>query len=306
MHVAVAIVAFRSAADIVRCLGALERSTHADFEVVICENGGPDAFAELTSRIGDRLAGGQPVCKVLAPGNLGYAGGVNTCLRESAQAQAWWVLNPDTVPDPDAMAALVERLTRGDCEAVGGVIYFPDGTVESYGGRWNGWLGDPRSLGGGAQVNAAVEPGAIEPRLSYLSGASMMIGRRFLETVGPMREDYFLYCEEVEWFLRGLARGMRLGFAPGAKVLHFQGASTGSVRSLRRRPRMPVYLDTRNKILVTRDRFPSRLPAAALGVAARMSVRCLRRGAWRQFFYALAGWWAGLRDERGPPRWIDP
>jgi N-acetylglucosaminyl-diphospho-decaprenol L-rhamnosyltransferase len=304
VHVAVAIVGFRNAEDIVRCLGALERSTYADFEVVICENGGAPAFETLRSSVGEGLAGGQSVKLVLAPRNLGYAGGVNSCLRESPAADAWWILNPDTAPEPEALAALVERLAAGDCDAAGGVLYFPDGTVDSYGGHWNNWLADPTSVGYGAPVGVSVLAKDIEPRLSYLSGASMIVGRRFLETVGPMREDYFLYCEEVEWFLRGLSLGMRLGFCPRAKVLHLQGTSTGSVRSLRERPRMPVYLDTRNKLLVTRDRFPGRLPAAALGVAARMTVRCLRRGAWRQLGYAASGWWSGLLNERGAPKWL--
>src|SRR3954471_4207611 len=44
MHVAVAIVGYRNADDVCACVTALARSTHDDFEVVICENGGGDAF----------------------------------------------------------------------------------------------------------------------------------------------------------------------------------------------------------------------------------------------------------------------
>lgn len=46
-------------------------------------------------------------------------GGVNVRLREAADADAWWVLNPDTEPQPTAMARLVARLEVGDCEVVG-------------------------------------------------------------------------------------------------------------------------------------------------------------------------------------------
>ena len=48
MHVAVAIVGFRNAGDIVHCLAALGASTHTDFEVVICENGGAAAYQALS------------------------------------------------------------------------------------------------------------------------------------------------------------------------------------------------------------------------------------------------------------------
>jgi N-acetylglucosaminyl-diphospho-decaprenol L-rhamnosyltransferase len=212
MHVCVAIVGFRNPGDITSCLRALARSTHPDFEVVICENGGKAAYEALTAAIPKTLAGGQTVRAVLAAKNLGYAGGVNVCLNASKDADAWWVLNPDTEPYPEAMAALVTRLAHGDREAVGCTILLPNGKVQSHGGRWQAWLARAVSLGIGEAADIRPNPASVERRQNYLNGASMMIGRRFLEATGPMREDYFLYCEEVEWCLRGLKRGMRLGF----------------------------------------------------------------------------------------------
>lgn len=304
MHIAVAIVGFRNATDIVRCLAALERSTHHDFEVIICENGGTASYAALCAVIPKTLIGGQAVRAVLAPNNLGYAGGVNTCMRETPQVDGWWVLNPDTEPSPASMAALVERLSRGDCEMVGGTIHFPNGAVESRGGRWRPLLCRAVSIGYGSPVTSQVDPRAIEASVSYFSGASIMLSRAYLRQVGPMIDSYFLYCEEVEWCLRGAARGMRLGYAPQAQVLHYQGTTTGSGEDVSQRSRMAVYLDERNKLLVTRDCFPNYLPVAALSALALMVLRFGRKRAWRQLAYALDGWKAGLRNERGPPAWI--
>jgi GT2 family glycosyltransferase len=121
-----------------------------------------------------------------------------------------------------------------------------------------------------------------------------------------MREEYFLYCEEVEWCLRGLDRGMRLGFAPGALVLHYQGTTTGNPPDIRQRGKTPVYLNERNKILMVRDLFPARLPFVAVTAFLVIFARFARRGAWRQLGYALEGWVAGLRDERGRPSWVAP
>src|SRR3546814_12081710 len=96
----------------------------------------------------------------------------------------------------------------------------------------------------------------------------MLVSRAFLQATGPMREDYFLYCEEVEWCLRTRAKGMAFGFAPEARVLHNQGASTGPGQSVRTRPRLPLYLDERKKMLVTRVCFAGRLPIAAVAALA--------------------------------------
>jgi GT2 family glycosyltransferase len=299
-HVAVCIVGFRNPGDVARCLRALEASTWTDFEVVICENGGADAFAALVDAIPPRLAGGQGVMTMSAEDNPGFAGGVNLCLSRASSADAWWILNPDTEPHPGALAALVARLERGDCQAVGGKLHWPDGRIQAYGGRWRPWLARAVSLGMGEPLEADVDAAWVERAQTYLNGASMLIGPRFLRTVGPMREDYFLYGEEVEWCLRGRALGMRLGFAPDAKVLHGHGATTGAGLPKTRQPRLPIYLGERNKMLLTRDRFAARLLVAASAALILLSLRYLREGAWRQFGYALAGWWAGLLGRRGP------
>lgn len=304
MHVAVCIVGFRNPDDIVRCLGALGQSTHADFEVIICENGGEAAFRGLADVLPAALPGGQAVRAVLAGGNLGYAGGVNVCIHETPAADAWWVLNPDTQPEAQAMALQVERLSRGDCEAVGSTIYLEDGRVQSHGGRWRPWLARAESIGHGSPLSTLPDPAVIEREQNYLNGASMMMGRRFLEVVGPMREEYFLYCEEVEWCLHGVQLGMRLGFAPGARVLHYAGTTTGSYDDITKRPRTPVYLNERNKMLTTRDRFPERLPLAALASLALIFMRFGRRGAWKQVGYGVSGWAAGLANKRGVPVWF--
>lgn len=304
MHVAVLVVGFRNAGDIARCLQTLAASTHADFSVFICENGGPEAFEQLKAVAPPTLPGGQSVRIHLAGGNLGFAGGVNEGFRHTPDADAWWVLNPDTQPDPGALAAMVARLSRGDCDAVGCTLYRDDDTVQSDGGVWSAWTARARSLGNGRRLDDPVDPAAVEAQQSYLNGASMLIGRRFLETVGPMREDYFLYAEESEWCLRAQRHGMRLGFAPDARVLHAHGATTGANAPMRTRGRLPIYLDTRNRVLLTRDLFPARLPVAAPAALAHLIVRYARHGAWAQVGYGVAGWLAGLRNERGAPSWV--
>lgn len=301
LHVAIAIVTYRNPGDVADCLAALAQSRYADFEVVICENGGDEAFAELSAQVPPRLPEGQPVRLVDAGANLGYGGGVNRCMAEDVDAGAWWVLNPDTCPDPEALAALVRRLERGDCDAVGGTIRLADGRVQAYGGRWQRWLARAVSLGHGAAADVHVDAPGIEQQQNFLNGASMLVSRRFVEAVGPMREDYFLYCEEVEWFHRAAARRMRLGFAPEGVVIHKQGTSTGNSVDLRHRSWLSVYLNERNRLLLTRDCYPGLSPIATVTVLATLLLRYGKRGAWRSAGYGLRGWAAGVRNQRGRP-----
>lgn len=304
MNVAICIVGFRNAEEIATCVLALAASTYDRFDVVICENGGPEAHSALVAAVPSILRGGQTVECLLAPGNLGYAGGVNLAIRARPDAAAWWVVNPDTVPEPEALAAFMARLARGDCDAVSGTLYHPDGRVQADGGRWRGWLARPESMGMGRQVDTRPDVAAIERKMNYIVGASMLISRRFVDVTGLMQEDYFLYCEEIEWCLRGIAKGMKLGFTPEAKVKHGQGGTTGSADPIRLRPRLPIYLDERNKLHVVRDTTPLRWPVAVVAALALLTLRYARQRAWAQWGYALSGWWAGVRGLRGLPPWM--
>ncbi len=305
MHVAVAIVGFRNLDDIAKCLRALARSTHADFEVVICENGGHAAFEALKAGVPGELPGGQLVRLVEAPGNLGFAGGVNVCIAATPEADAWWVLNPDTEVEPGALAAMVERLEVGDCDAVGGVLARSDDTAQAFGGLWRPWLARAEAIGRGLPIGSGAGMAAeVERTQNFIMGASLLAGRRFVEATGPMREDYFLYGEEAEWCYRATRLGMRLGFAPKAVVRHNQGATTGSGQAVSRRPRLPVFLDERNKMLITRDHFPARLPVVAVAALGLLFLRYGVKGRGNALNHALGGWWSGLRNQRGRPSFV--
>lgn len=304
LHVSICIVGFHNHEEIAGCVAALAHSTYRDFDIVICENGGVASWEKLTAALPAQLPGGQSVECINAGANLGYAGGVNTAMRARPDADAWWVVNPDTVPERQALAALVERLSQGDCHMVGGVLYDANGRVQAYGGRWRYWLGRAVSIGMGAHIDDPVDAAAVEARMNYVLGASMLVDRNFVERVGYMRDEYFLYCEEVEWGLRAVKQGVRLGFAPQSRVRHDQGSTTGSADSIRSRKRLPIYMDERNKLNVVRDVTPMRLPVAIAATLALLSLRFAARGAWAQWGYALSGWWAGVRGERGMPSFL--
>ena len=304
LHVAVAICAFNNFDDVIRCIESLAKLDYADFEVCICENGSEVSFARLKAALPATLPGGQSVDVVWGRVNSGFAGGVNVCLRHTPDADAWWVLNPDTQPESGALRAMVETMGRGGYDGVGCKIFLEDGQIQSYGGHWSKAWARAESMGHGARREDPVDAAAIMERQNYLNGSSMLISRRLVETVGPMREDYFLYCEEVEWCLRAREQGLRLGYAPGAEVLHHTGTTTGAVSDFRRRSRLSVYLMARNAILLTRDLTPSWTPVAVLAHSVQVVVRYARRGAWRQVAYGLQGVLAGLLNQRGAPRWL--
>jgi len=304
--VAIIIVSFHSLADIVRCLAALEKSTWSRFRVVICENGGEDAYRKLRASLPAQLETGQTIELLSAPGNPGYAGGINLAIDHTAPADAYWILNPDTRPDPGALAAMMARLDHGDCTAVGHDLLSGDGRLGARGGLWLKWSARAISLDKGKPWQPISDVRALESRINYITGASLLVSRGFWQRVGKMRDDYFLYCEEVEWCLRAIRLGEKLGYAPGAIVRHAQGTATGSGGSLRTQSKLAVYLMERNRILLTRDLYPYLMPVTVPLSLLHIAIKYAKAGAWRQGSYALSGWLAGLANTRNKPDWLAP
>ena len=252
-RVVIVIVATDEAKNLVGCLGSLNDSIYREFSVVICENGGQEAFdrdvrelskvsgivqtdAEADNRLGavegQRFHLGQDkrVVRVLrSRENRGYSGGVNFCI--AAAGTDWdfvWVLNPDTFPEVDALGALVRKQAEGDYGMVGSkIVFVANGRVQLWGGlRYWPLLGRSRSLGHGQPVEVTPDLKEIEAALDIVSGASMFVSKDYIKTVGVMDDDFFVYYEDTEWSLR---RGkFRLGYAHDSVVHHIAGSTSGS------------------------------------------------------------------------------
>ena len=325
-HVVIAIVATDEAKNIVGCLGSLDGSIFREFSVVICENGGHDAFerdvremaklpgmAEADAEAEDRLGGAEgrrfrlgadrrPVTLLRSRENRGYSGGVNFCI--AAAGTDWdfiWVLNPDTFPEADALGALVRRQAEGGYGMVGSkLVFVADGRVQLWGGlRYWPLLGRSPSLGNGQAAEVQPDVREVEAALEIISGASMFVSKDYIKTVGVMDEDFFVYYEDVEWSLR---RGnFRLGYAHDSVVHHLAGSTSGSAGPRSKRSRFSIYLSERNRVILAKKRYPAVWPLFAFVALLQTLEFLLRFRSWRSFNIGLGGWWAGVSGETGMP-----
>ena len=262
--------------DTLACLESLRTLDYPNFEVVVVDNDSSDGSEEV-------LRTRYPQHVIIQSGaNLGFAGGTNVGLRYvlSHGAAYAWLLNNDTLVEPDALTELVKRMRdkpgAGLCGST--LVYHHDRSrVQAYGGAtYNKWLSTSRHIGQDAPSSREVHAEEVERQLDYLVGASCLVSRSLLEEVGLMSEDYFLYFEEVDWAARAKGR-YALAFAPKSVVYHKEGGSIGSSSDGAKKSRLADYYGVRNRLLYTRKHAPEALPSVYLGLLITLAKRVQRK-----------------------------
>lgn len=206
----VMVLNFNGWADTIHCITELRRET---FPIWLIDNGSnEDRSAELAEMF--------PGIRVLPlPENLGWAGGYNRALEIalSEGLSAAYLLNNDAVPQPGSIAASIKALESDpDVAAVGSIVLDHDGQRVRFAGQYYRFMSK-------AQRKETASSDIREART--LHGAGVLVNLRAVAALGLFHEEYFLYWEETDWFVRARQAGWKLLLCGASRVLHQSGAS---------------------------------------------------------------------------------
>ncbi len=248
--VAVVIVNYRTPGLTVECLQSLaaERAALPGLRAVVVDNASGDGSA---AEIGAAVSrhGWDWVELLAAPRNAGFAAGNNVALRTQPDADFIWLLNPDTVVRLGAAVALVDFLTAHPKAGVAGSrLLNMDGSFQTSAYRFPNPVGEFENGVRLGFVTKALEHFRVSMkesdtphRADWVSGASLMMRRDVLETVGLMDEGFFLYFEETEYCHRVRKAGWEVWHIPDSRVVHLFGQSTGVTGDHTAPKRRPAY-----------------------------------------------------------------
>lgn len=276
MDLSVVVVTYRSQAHIADCLRSIDRARGGlTLDVLVVDNASDDGTI-------DAARAAAPWARIVPTGdNLGYAKAVNIGLRESAGAYVL-VLNPDSVVEPTAIAALHDWLAAHPrCGIAGPLIRNPDGSIEytarsfpnaaaflfnrySLLTRW--WPGNPWS-----RRYLLSDWDHRSPRsVDWVTGACMLVRREAVAQAGGMDEAYFMFNEDVDWCHAMKDAGWSVDFVPAAGVVHHVGASRQKVAD-------KVILERHRGMLHYFRKYhrPHPLLAAVVGAALMLRARLL-------------------------------
>jgi hypothetical protein len=265
--------------DTVVCLESLLALQGTRMRVVVCDNASTDdSVAELSRFLNQRLGGwdaapGEPGYEnpLAGPGvisvhllrvsaNLGYAGGLNAGVawaRTQWSFRGFWLLNNDVQAESCALDALVTAAETVPGAGICGSVLLdwdPPHRVQAVAGVYR------RCLGVGWHATELPAASLLHVDVDYPVGASMYVSRAYLDRVGAIDSNYFLYCEEMDWAERGRRRGYRALVALGSRLRHKEGASTGSHGGVRHKSLLSERYGVINRLRITRKFWPQWLP----------------------------------------------
>jgi GT2 family glycosyltransferase len=270
-------------ADTRECLDSLRRLDYENRRVVVVDNGSAD-HSEL------HIRRSFPEVTVLQAGeNLGFSGGNNLGIRHALEQGAAfvWLLNNDTTTDPSALAALVkEAETDARIGIVGSVLYFADqpGRVQAWGGgTFNTLLG---------KTSCSMKPTAAS-ELDFITGASMLMRRGFLEDAGLLDEIFFFYMEDTDLCFRAKQRSWRIAVAEESVVYHKVGATINA--GLRARSLDADRAHVRSNGIFLGKHSGAALPVAVPLNLAGMVLMRMKRRQFRRLPSLVSEFMRGLR-----------
>ena len=220
-----------------------------DFKLLVIDNSSSDASAEIVAQVAD-----PRVELIVNTVNVGYAQACNQGLLHLARAGSDEILfiNNDTEFDTTLFDTLAARRREHGADAVTPrITYFDDPSRDWYrGGRfvfWKGFQGVHFAKPG--QRNT---PAETANWTDTAPGCCVLIRLETFKRIGLFDPTYFVYFEDVDFFLRMQRAGLRLLCLSDTVIAHKISLATGGSQS-----DFSLRYYQRNQIYALRKHFSS-------------------------------------------------
>lgn len=267
------LVNFESGDHLRHCVSHLgAAAAELSTQVVVVDNASTDGSAGGVEEI-------NPQATVLRnPDNRGYGRACNQGARH-VTAPFVCFLNPDIVPEPGSLAAMLKQIRRlPEVGVLGPRLINPDGTVypscrvvpglgTALGHAVFGLFTDNNRFTRAYKLMDFDHDSELE--VEWVSGAAMLVRREAFDRVGGFDEGFFMYVEDLDLCARIRKAGYSSLYYPQAQMLHHVAGSS------RRYPYKMVRHHHFSLIRFTVRRLRGPFKILAPLVAAALIVRML-------------------------------
>jgi GT2 family glycosyltransferase len=269
-------------ADTSACLSSLRHLHYSDYEVIVVDNGSTD---DSVSQLRNEFSW---ITLIETGKNLGFAAGCNAGIRYALAhgGDFVWLLNNDTKVDSEALQALAD-IARRDSRigAVGSAIYCMNEPerIQAWGGGYvNFWLGRSRHF---------LKP-ISNDQIEFITGASMLISRQAIESIGLLDDGFFMYWEDADYCFRLRRKNWKLAVDAQSKIWHKSSSSVGAKSA-----RMDSYFNA-SALRFFKKHAPVPTYSIWVGGLLRLAKRLIL-GDWER----TRAVWAAMTHQPAPLEW---
>ena len=308
--VAIIVLNYNNAKDTIECLQSLLKLNKEPGSIIIVDNKSKDNSVDVIKKFLINInADKEKIYIKELDSNDGYSKGNNEGIKfinKIKQPKSFWILNNDTIVDKYALDALCKRMNQVNKPSIIGstIVHIHDMKTLQCASGYNSTfkIAFDKPLLSGIKIAELLDINVrkIEQKISYVIGASFFIHSDILK-IGYLREDFFLYAEELEYCIRAKKNKIPLLWAKDSIVYHKEGGSTKAVSSSYRFPKWVDYLMIRNRTRVIAEYYPYFLPLCWICSFAIILKRLLRKKPLRPIIIYKAIW-DGTLKKMGKPK----
>lgn len=209
--------------DTVECVESCRNLSSPNIRILVVDNGSTDGSE---SYLRERF----PDIELVQTGkNLGFTGGNNIGIQHALNDKADYIilLNNDTIVDREFVT---EMATIAETDPSIGMLcpkmYFYDrpDTLWYAGASFHPWLGWGRHRGYNARDIGQFD--TVE-ETERPSGCALMVSSALCGKIGLLRDEYFCYCEDIDWGMRARNGNFKIVYVPTSKIWHKVSRSSG-------------------------------------------------------------------------------
>jgi GT2 family glycosyltransferase len=234
-------------------LVSLSSTSYKNYDIIVVDNFSTDnSAAQLEKNF-------PSIILLKSDENKGFTGGNNLGFDYAINEGYEYVmmLNNDVAVEPDFLEPLVVKLDMD--EKIGGVqplIYFYHDRelIWNAGSRYNAIFGIPYILGYYRKDKGQLQR-KKQKSIDWITGCAFMIRTEVLKKVGVLKQDFFIYYEDVDLSFRIKEAGYALAYEASSVVYHKTGMSHKSKEKLKEGYLNPKvhYLNARNRLFVLKE-----------------------------------------------------
>ena len=225
-----------------QCLRSVIATTQGvAYEIVLVDNGS-------TERSPEDFIKEFPTIKLVAlEKNVGFAKGNNEGINVS-KGNFVLLLNSDTILTDDSVTSLYKVMKKHDDVAIAsGKLTFADGRLQGVCQRFPSIRVFLFEISRLQKLYSREKKGKIlfgsffdyasEAFPDWVWGTFMMVRRDLINQLPnkKLNDDYFMYCEDIQWCMDFRNAGFRTLYTPEAKVIHLMGGSSANKSLLMRK-----------------------------------------------------------------------